>query len=191
MGIESYVATSNGELIPNPRFLVSGQRKLRSRQRRLKRMRQGSRNWRKQQQRVARHHEYLSNARKDFQYKLAHHLCDQAGIIFAEDLNLKALAKEMLGKHCLDAGWGDFLSILSHVCWQRGVYFAKGEAKGTSQTCPSCGGGVGKKNLAERTHYCPACGYTANRDVAAAQVVRQRGIAAVGHIVKLLGEGNV
>ncbi len=97
----------------------------------------------------------------------------------------------MLGKHCLDAGWGSFLSILSHVCWKRGVYFAKVEAKGTSQTCPSCGVVVGKKNLSERTHHCPECGYTTNRDVAAAQVVRQRGIAAVGHIVKLLGEGNV
>ncbi|WP_448574191.1 zinc ribbon domain-containing protein [Trichothermofontia sp.] len=77
------------------------------------------------------------------------------------------------------------------MCWQRGVYFAKVAAKGTSQTCPSCGVVVGKKNLSERTHYCPACGYTANRDVAAAQGVRQRGIAAVGHIVKKLGEGNV
>jgi putative transposase len=182
VGIESYVATSNGELVQNPRFFVSGQRQLQSLQRRLRRLKKGSRTWRKQQKRVARHHEYLSNARKDFQYKLAHRLCDQAGMILAEDLNLKALAKGMLGKHCLDAGWGDFLNILGHVCWKRGVYFAKVESKGTSQICPSCGVVTGKKDLSERTHHCPECGYTANRDVAAAQVVMQRGLSAVGHI---------
>jgi len=191
LGIEVYVATSNGELVQNPRFFVSGQRKLKSLQRRLKRMKKGSRNWRKQQNRVARHHEYLNNARRDFQYKLAHRLCDQAGMIFAEDLNLKGLAKGMLGKHCLDAGWGYFLQILSHVCWRRGVYFAKVDAGGTSQTCPSCGVVTGKKDLSERVHHCPECGYTANRDVAAAQVVMQRGLTAVGHTVKKLGEGNV
>jgi putative transposase len=191
VGIESYVATSNGELIKNPRFFVSGQRKLKSLQRRLKRMKKGSRNWRKQQNRVARRHEYLINARKDFQYKLAHRLCNQAGMIFAEDLNLKGLAKGMLGKHCLDAGWGSFLGILSHVCWKRGVYFQKVDARGTSQTCPNCGVVTGKKDLSERTHHCPECRYTANRDVAAAQVVMQRGVSAVGHTVKMLGEGNV
>ena len=33
------------------------------------------------------------------------------------------------------------------------------------------------------------CGYETDRDVAAALVVRQRGLAAVGHRVKMLGEG--
>jgi len=42
---------------------------------------------------------------------VAHHLCDQAGMIFAEDLNLKALSKGMLCTY-LDAGWGQFLQIL-------------------------------------------------------------------------------
>jgi hypothetical protein len=39
-------------------------------------------------------------------------------------------------------------------------------------------------------HECPECGYKTNRDVAA-QVVVQRGLAAVGHTVKLLSEGKV
>ena len=62
----------------------------------------------------------------------------------------------MLGKHTLDAGFGQFLNILGHVCFKRGAYFAKVDAKGTSQTCPKCG-------------------YQTNRDIAAAQVVLQRG----------------
>ena len=68
-------------------------------------------------------------------------------------------------------GFGQFLNILSHICFKRGVYFAKVDAHGTSQTCPKCQTHTGKKELSERVHKCPECGYETNRDVAAAQVV--------------------
>ena len=107
------------------------------------------------------------------------------GMIFAEDLNLKATSRGMLAKHCLDAAWGSFLEILSWVCWKRGVYFAKVNPNGTSQTCPQCGTHTGKKKLSERVHVCHECGYTTDRDVAAAMVVEQRGLVAAGLAVKL------
>ncbi|KAB8314849.1 transposase [Tolypothrix campylonemoides VB511288] len=75
--------------------------------------------------------------------------------------------------------------ILSSVCWKRGVYFAKVNPNGTSQTCPQCGTHTGKKKLSERVHTCHECGYTTDRDVAAAMVVEQRGLAAAGLAVKL------
>jgi len=119
-------------------------------------------------------------------------------MIFAESLNLKALAKGMLGKHCLDAGWGQFLQILEQCCFKRGVFFLKVDAKKTSQICPNCLTETGKKLLSERVHSCHHCGYTTDRDVAAAQVVCIRGLAAVGHTVdpersrrvKMLSEGK-
>lgn len=49
---------------------------------------------------------------------------------------------------------------------------------------------TGKKDLSERIHSCQHCGYTTDRDVAAAQVVLVRGLAAVGHTVKMLSEGK-
>lgn len=54
------------------------------------------------------------------------------------------------------------------------------DPNGTSQTCPQCGAHTGKKELSERVHQCSECGYTTVRDVAAAQVVVQRGLVAVG-----------
>lgn len=75
------------------------------------------------------------------------------------------------------------MQILEYVCWKRGVYFAKVDAKGTSQTCPGCDIYTGKKTLAERTHKCDECGYETDRDVAAAQVVVKRGLVALGHSV--------
>ena len=59
-------------------------------------------------------------------------------------------------------------------------YFAKVDPNWTSQTCPQCGVHTGKKELSERVHHCAECGYTTDRDVAAAQVVEQRGFVAVG-----------
>ena len=113
-------------------------------------------------------------------------------MIFAEDLNLVALGRGMLAKHCLDAGWGGFLEILNWVCKKRGVYFARVNPNGTSQTCPICGVHTGKKELSERVHHCESCGYITDRDVASAMVVEQRGLTAVGQIVVLpVEEGSL
>ncbi|MDJ0717193.1 MAG: zinc ribbon domain-containing protein [Prochloraceae cyanobacterium] len=49
--------------------------------------------------------------------------------------------------------------MLENVCFKQGVYFAKVDARGTSQTCPSCGTHTGKKELSERNHICETCGY--------------------------------
>ncbi len=189
LGLKSFLATSSGEQIARPRFFVDLQRQLRLLQQRASHKKLGSNNWRKAQRKVARLHEHIHDTRSYFHFKLAHQLCDQAGMIFAEDLNFKAWAKGMFSKHTLDAGFGKFLSILEWVCWKRGVYFAKVNPDGTSQTCPNCNHHTGKKELSERVHRCSECGFETDRDTAAAMVVMQRGLAAVGHTVKMLGEG--
>lgn len=186
VGLTDFVATSEGELIARPRFFVDAQHRLKVLNRAVARKQKGSKNQQKARQRVARFHERIANRRKDFHRKLAHHLCDQADMIFAEELNLKGLAKGMLGKHCLDAGWGQFLDTLKWVCFKRGVHFQKVAANGTSQECPSCGAAV-RKDLSVRRHECPECGYTTNRDVASGQVIRNRGLIAVGQTVQSCG----
>lgn len=189
LGLKSFLATSTGEQIARPRFFADLQRQLKLLQQRASRKKLGSNNWRKAQQKLARLHEHIHDTRKDFHFKLAHQLCDHAGMIFAQDLNFQAWARGMFSKHTLDAGFKEFLSILQWVCCQRGVYFATVNPDGTSQICPNCNHYTGKKDLSQRVHHCGECGYETHRDVAAAQVVMQRGLAAVGHTVKMLGEG--
>ncbi len=72
----------------------------------------------------------------------------------------------------LDAGFGQFIAILSWVCGKQGVYFEKVNKDYTSQVCPNCDTHTGKKELDDRVHNCPECGYRTHRDVAAAQVIR-------------------
>ena len=183
VGLERFLATSDGELVPNPRRFECSQRKLRLLQWQLKHKRKGSRRWRCLQWRIARQYERISDTRRDWFYKLAHRLCDRAGSIYAEALNLKALARSQFGKQTLDAAWGEFLSILAWVCRKRGVYFEQVEATYTSQVCPACWAHTGAKPLSQRRHDCPECGYTTDRDVAAAQVV-----STVGQTGKMLAE---
>ncbi|MFB2974905.1 zinc ribbon domain-containing protein [Microseira sp. BLCC-F43] len=52
------------------------------------------------------------------------------------------------------------------------------DARGTSVECPECGGQV-NKHLSVRVHNCPHCGYITDRDVAAGQNIRNRGIKLV------------
>ena len=190
LGLLSFLATSDNETIARPKFFVDAQRKLKLLQKRVSSKIKGSNNWRKAQAKVSLLHEHISNTRIDFHFKTAHHLCNSAGMIFAEDLNLKAMSRGMLCKHTLDAGFGQFLNILKWVCSKRDVFFAKVDANLTSQTCPNCQTHTGKKDLNERVHSCPHCGYKTDRDVAAAQIVMQRGIVAVGHTVLKLSEGK-
>jgi putative transposase len=154
------------------------QSKLGLLQRRLSRKQKRSKNYEKQRIKVARMHHKISNTRKDFHYKQAHALCDAGEMLFMEDLDYRITAKGMLGKEMLDGGFGQFRIITQQVCWKRGKFFSVVDARGSSQTCPNCGVHV-KKDLSVRVHNCPECSYEADRDVAAAQVLKNRGIEKI------------
>jgi putative transposase len=190
VGLTHFAAVSNGKLFPNPRPFKKLEGKLKLLQQSVSRKVLGSINRKKAQAKVSKLHERIANTRKNYYWLLAHNLCDWAGMIFVEDLNLKGLARGFLGKHCLDAGWGQFFQILEQCCLGRGVFFLKVDSKKTSQICPNCLVETGKKKLSQRVHSCEHCGYTTDRDVAAAQMVVIRGLAAVGHTVKMLSEGK-
>jgi putative transposase len=192
VGLSYFLSTSDGEQIARPRFFAkcagrssSGHlrdklhRKLELLQRCLKRKQKRSNTRAKLIQKIGKVHEQIAASRLDWQFKLAHHLCDRAGMIFVEELDFRILAKGMLGKHTLDAGLGQFLNqVLPWVCFKRGVYYGKVDPKGTSQECPDCGAVV-KKDLSVRIHHCPECGSTKPRDVASGQVICARGLSGV------------
>ena len=178
VGLEKFLATSDGVLVKSPKFLKVMQSKLKLLQRRLSRKKKRSKNYEKQRIKVARLHHTIDNTRKDFHFKQAHALCDTGDMIFMEDLDYRTLAKGMLGKQMLDAGFGQFRTITKYVCWKRGKFFEEVNARGTSQECPECGATV-KKDLSIRIHHCQECGFIADRDVASGQIIRNRGIELI------------
>ncbi len=190
LGFTKILHTSKNESIDRPRFLLDLQSKLTSLQRKLKHKVKGSVNWHKSCMRIALLHEKIGSKRKQFHYELSHNLCNQAKMIFLEDISPKAWSRGMLRKHSLDFAFGAFIEILTHVARKRDVYFLKVDKNLTSQTCPNCGTLTGKKQLKERLHHCSECGFTCDRDYASALVVQQRGLLAVGQTVLQSVEDN-
>jgi putative transposase len=181
IGLYKFLSTSDGVLVKPPKFFKSLQSELKLLQRRLSRKQKRSKNYEKQRLKVARLHHKIDNTRKDFHYKQAHALCDAGDMVFMEDLDYRVSAKGMFGKHMLDAAFGQFRTIVKYVCWKRGKFFSEVDARGTSQQCPECGGEV-RKDLSVRIHDCPHCGYKTDRDVAAGQNIRNRGIKLISTV---------
>ncbi len=192
IGIEKFLATSDGTRVSPPKFFISLQSRLKVLQRRLNRKKKRSKNYEKARIKVARVHHAIDNTRKDFHFKQAHALCDAGDMVFMEDLDYTVMAKGMFGKHMLDGGFGRHLSggmippenaaafrtIVKYVCWKRDKFFGVVNSRGTSQECPE-GGATVKKDLSVRVHSCPKCGFTTDRDVAAGLVIRNRGIELI------------
>jgi putative transposase len=117
IGLEKFLATSDGSLVKPPKFFNSLQGKLKLLQRRLSRKKRRSKNYEKQRIKVARLHHKIDNTRKDFHLKLAHALCDAGDMVFMEDLDYRVSAKGLFGKHMLDAAFGTVgLSAASASC---------------------------------------------------------------------------
>ncbi len=157
LGLDKFLATSDGQLVNRLYFLNQLQRKLKLLQRGLRNRKKGSSNRYKLNQKIARLHQRISDTRKDWHFKLAHSLCNQAQSIFIEDINFISWAKGILGKHTLDAAFGQFVNILKWVAWKLDVFVAEVDKNYTSQICPNCGFHTGKKLLSEREHNCPEC----------------------------------
>ncbi len=187
IGLESFLVTSDNFRVEPARFFRDLQSRLKVLQRQASRKKKGGKNWERAEAKVARLHHKISNSRKNFHFQTSHLLCDKlrssgdslADMIFVEDINFRVSAKGFLGKQMLDGGFGQFRQLLSWVCWKRGKYFATVDHKYTSQICPECNTHTGKKELSERIHNCPECGYQTTRDHASGRVILNRGLSEV------------
>ena len=175
VGLLSYCATSDGFVEPGRKFFKTLYSRLKVLQHRLSKKRKRSKNYEKARKKIEAMHNHIAFKRKDYQFKLAHKLCDMADTIFLEDIDFRIMAKGFLGKHTVDASFGQFRQILKYVGKRRNVYVAEVDHRGTSQTCPNCRIEV-KKELEDRIHSCPECLYEVNRDIASAQELCNRGI---------------
>ena len=178
VGLNSYLATSDGYVEKAQKFFKTLHGRLKVLQRRLAKKNKRSKNYEKARIRVEKLHNHIAFKRKNYQFKLAHKLCDMADTIFLEDIDYRTMAKGFLGKHTIDASFGQFRSILKYVGTRRDTFVGEVDHRGTSQTCPNCRIEV-RKELSDRWHSCPECKYEVDRDVASAQEICNRGIEAL------------
>ena len=179
MGLKSFLVKSDGSEVAIPQYYRKAQKRLRQVAKAVSRKKKGSANRRKAVAKLGKAHKKVADTRKDFHFKTAKDLLDSHDLVAHEKLNIKGLARTKLAKSILDAGWGQFLSILANKAANAGLLTVAVNPKNTSQNCSNCGHKVPKK-LKDRVHSCPECRYTADRDVNAAQNILN---LAVGHPV--------
>lgn len=166
LGLETFVATSNGELIENPRFIKNSRIIIERAQRRMIKRKSKSKRRNKTRQRYARAHARVRNQRREFHIKTAKKLVAANDVIYVEAITILGLSRSMLGKSVHDVGWGLFLDWLRSKAESAGREVVEVDPRNTSNMCSGCGV-IEKKTMKIRTHSC-VCGLVLDRDVNAA-----------------------
>ena len=176
VGLENLLALSDGTLIDNPKWFKATEEKIALKQRILSKKVKGSKRWRRMCRQIAKLHLKVARQRRDFYFKLAGWLVREFDLIAVEDLNTKGLAQGICSKGVHDASWGIFLNqILPYKAWSAGKAVVKVSPNGTSQYCAMCGACV-PKDLSERQHCCPHCGFVTHRDINSAILILKMGL---------------
>jgi IS605 OrfB family transposase len=146
----------------------------------------GSKRWKKARKRVSDIQADVANKRKDWQHKVTTLIVSGNSLVATEKLNIKGMTskakkarkasrkkqKTGLNRAILDVGIASMIGMLRYKLEECGGFLIEVPTKKVkpSQTCPCCGH-QRKKELSERVHLCSECGYTNDRDVAAAMVM--------------------
>ena len=179
VGIKEFYSDSNGNAVPNPKYLEKSMRKLIREQRKLSRKQKGSNNRNKQRIKVALVHEKITNQRNDFLQKQSTMLVRENQTICIEDLNVKSMIRNhKLAQHIASASWSKFFDMLSYKAAWYGNDIIKVPTKyPSSQTCSCCGyKNPLVKNLAVRVWECPKCHTVHNRDTNASINILNKGL---------------
>jgi putative transposase len=184
MGVASLVTTSDGVHLANPRHLAAPADRLAAAQRDLACEKRGSKRRRKAVARVAAQHAKVRRQRLDGAHKAALALVRDHDVIVHEDLRIANMTrsasgtlevpgrnvaqKSGLNRSILDAGWGVFLTILSHKAESAGRELIAVNPANTSRTCARCGHCAKENRLTQAEFACKACGHSAHADVNAA-----------------------
>lgn len=181
VGLNHFLTDSDGNTVENPRHLRKSEKSLKRLQRRLSKTQKSSKNRIKARNRLSRKHLKVSRQRKDFAVKLARCVVLSNDLVAYEDLQVRNMVKNRhLAKSISDASWSLFRQWVEYFGKLFGVVTVAVPPHHTSQNCSNCGEVV-KKSLSTRTHVCPNCGYTQDRDWNAAQNILELGLRTVGH----------
>jgi putative transposase len=172
VGVARFAATSDGQVVANPRFLAAIAGELVAAQRGVTRCRPGSGNRRRAKRKLAKLHRTLASQRRDFHHQTARKLIDTCDVIAVEDLAITNMtrsasgtvqapgrnvaAKAGLNRSILDAGWGQFLAILLAKAEGAGRRVVKVNPRDTSIICCLCGARCARPR--QDTVVCPVHG---------------------------------
>jgi len=169
VGIKDFATLSNGIVIPNQKFLLQSQKKLKKLQQKFSRQEKTSKKRQQTKILIARLHKKIANQRKDFNHKISRavvNMCENQTHIATESLNIQEMmANHKLAKSIADVAWSQFLNFLEYKAQSVGKYVLKvGTFYPSSKTCSDCGVVNNTLTLAMRVWTCQECGKAHLRD---------------------------
>jgi putative transposase len=199
VGIASFVTTSTGEQVDNPRWGCTAAEGLADAQAVLARKKRGSNNRHRARETVVARHRKIAAQRRDFHHKTARHLVERYDVIAVEDLKITnmtrrakprpdpdqpgrflpngAAAKSGLNRSIHDAGWGAFVLILRAKAEEAGRKVIDVDPRHTSDRCEACGHTDEVNRVSQAVFTCRRCGHPAHADEHAARNILRAGLA--------------
>jgi putative transposase len=177
VGLSTLATLSNGERLPNPKFLQSKERRLKICQRRLSRKVKGSNNRSKARLDLVKIHAKVADTRKDYLHKFTTKVIRENQAIFVEGLSVV----NMLKNHCLakaiaNAAWGEMFRQLEYKAeWYGKTYHELDRFFPSSKLCSTCGHLLINLPLSVREWDCPNCSTHHDRDDNAAINIKKAG----------------
>lgn len=180
LGLKSFLITSDGEIIDNPKYYARDEKKLAKAQRKHAKKKKGSNNRDKARRKVARLHARIADTRRDFQHQASTKLIRENQVICLETLNVKGmLQNHKLAKAISDVGWSEFVRQLEYKATWYGRTIVKIDRwYPSSKTCSACLHVLEELTLDMRSWVCPECGTCHDRDINAAQSILAAGLVA-------------
>ncbi len=187
LGLKSFLITSDGETIDNPKYYARYEKKPAKLERKKAKKKKGSKNCDKARKKVARLHAKIADTRRDFQHQLSTRLVHENQVICVETLAVK----NMLKNHCLakaisDVGWSEFVRQLEYkAAWYGRTVVRIDRFSPSSKTCHCCGWVKEDLTSEDRVFVCQDCGNVTDRDYNAACSILAVGLTASvcgGHV---------
>lgn len=166
LGMDSFVAMSDGMKMEKPKFMQKKRKKVAHWQRIVARRNRGSRRREKAKAHLKKAYEHSTNQSDDYLHKLSDALVNSGYTSFAvEDLHIQNMVKNhRLAGSIQDASWNRFIQLLSYKAESAGMSVVKVDARNTSKECSNCGN-IQEMPLSERTYNCQRCGMSKDRDI--------------------------
>lgn len=177
LGIKTFAAMSNGEMVKSPDYSKLDKR-LRRKQRKLARQPKGSKRREKTRLQIAKLHNEIADSRKDFLHKLSTRVVNENQVVTLEDLNVSGMVKNRrLSRAIGMQGWREFRVLCEAKSEKLGrIFTVISRWEPTSQICSDCGYRWGKLDLSIRSVLCLNCGSEHDRDENAAKNINKVGI---------------
>lgn len=182
LGIKSFLVSSEGVEITNPKFTRSNEKRLKTLHRRLSKKQKGSMNRKKAKLALAKFWYKINCKKQNFLHQLSNQLIKNYDVIGIEDLNVKG----MMQNHCLakpiqELSLHEFTRQLTYKAeWNDKLVVKVGRYFASSKTCSECGWINNNLTLADRVFNCKACELEMDRDKNASINIKNEALKIIG-----------